>query len=76
MKYTPTKFMKKTSHYDKNEVDLVVSFIEQLKHTKGEFYGEPFKLLPCQQMLRGNPDLMFPVLFLMNCRACEKQKIF
>lgn len=51
MKYTPTKFMNKTSHYDKNEADLVVSFIEQLKHTKGEFYGEPFKLLPWQEKL-------------------------
>ena len=37
-KYTPTKFMAKGSYYDKNAADYAVSFIEQLRHTKGEFY--------------------------------------
>ena len=27
----------------------VTQFIECLKHTKGEFHGEPFKLLPWQE---------------------------
>ena len=29
----------------------VVQFIECLKHTKGEFHGEPFKLLPWQEKI-------------------------
>ena len=42
--YKPTRFMAETSHYDKNAADFVVAFIEQLKHTKGEFYNKPFEL--------------------------------
>ena len=29
----------------------VTQFIECLKHTKGEFHGEPFKLLPWQEKI-------------------------
>ena len=29
----------------------VTQFIECLKHTKGEFHGEPFKLLPWQEQI-------------------------
>ena len=29
----------------------VIQFIECLKHTKGEFHGEPFKLLPWQEKI-------------------------
>jgi len=29
----------------------VVQLIECLKHTKGEFHGEPFKLLPWQEKI-------------------------
>ena len=43
--YKPTRFMAETSHYDKNEADFVCTFIEQLKHTKGEFYLQPFELI-------------------------------
>lgn len=50
-KYVPTKFMAKDSHYDKEEADYVVSFIEQLKHTKGEFYNQPFELIDWQEQI-------------------------
>ena len=29
----------------------VIQFIECLKHTKGEFHGQPFKLLPWQEKI-------------------------
>lgn len=50
-KYTPSPFMAKTSHYDKNAADFVVTFIEQLKHTKGEFYRQPFLLIDWQEKI-------------------------
>ena len=34
-KYKPTRFMAKTSHYDKDAADFAVMFIESLSHTKG-----------------------------------------
>lgn len=50
-KYKPTRFMAETSHYDKKEADLVVGFFEQLKHTKGEFYKQPFELIDWQEQI-------------------------
>ena len=29
----------------------VIQFIECLRHTKGEFHGQPFKLLPWQEQI-------------------------
>ena len=49
--YKPTRFMAETSHYDKNAADLAVMFIEQLSHTKGEFYNTRFELLPWQEQI-------------------------
>ncbi len=49
--YKPTRFMADTSHYDKDAADFVVSFIEQLKHTKGEFYNQPFELIDWQEQI-------------------------
>ena len=43
--------MAETSHYDKNEADFVCTFIEQLKHTKGEFYQQPFELIDWQEQI-------------------------
>ena len=34
--------------FDENRAERVTRFIECLKHTKGEFHGKPFKLLPWQ----------------------------
>ena len=50
-KYKPTKFMAKTSKYDKGLADSVVFFIEQLTHTKGKWKGKPFELLPWQEQI-------------------------
>ena len=49
--YKPTRFMLPTSHYDKEKADRAVKFIEMLCHTKGEFSGKPFWLLPWQEQL-------------------------
>ena len=40
--YQPTRFMLPTSHYDKAKADRAVTFIENLKHTKGKWDGKPF----------------------------------
>ncbi len=48
-KYTPTRFMLPTSHYDKAKADRAVNFIRCLRHTKGDFYNQPFRLLPWQE---------------------------
>ena len=51
--YTPTKFMLDTSHYDEKKADRAVTFIENLRHTKGKWAGKRFWLLPWQeQMIR------------------------
>lgn len=46
--FIPTKFMLPTSHYDKKKADIVISFIENLSHTKGEWFNKPFILLDWQ----------------------------
>ena len=42
-KYKPTKFMAKTSHYDKDAADYAVMFIESLCHTKGTWAGKTLR---------------------------------
>ena len=37
--------------FDENKAERVVRFIECLKHTKGEFHGKPFHLLPWQEKI-------------------------
>ena len=49
--YTPTLFMAKTSHYDKEKADRAVAFIESLRHTTGEWSKMPFYLLPWQEQI-------------------------
>lgn len=51
MKYKPTEFMLHTSHYDKKLADRAVTFITNLKHTKGKWAGEKFELLPWQEQI-------------------------
>ena len=51
VKYKTTKYMLKSSHYDKECADRAVSFIECLKHTKGQWAGKPFKLFPWQEQI-------------------------
>ncbi len=40
--YKPTIYKSDASVYNKAAADKAVSFIECLKHTKGEWYGVPF----------------------------------
>ena len=37
--------------FDEKKAQRVLRFIECLKHTKGEFHGKPFKLLPWQERI-------------------------
>ena len=49
--YQPSRFMLPTSHYDKAKADRAVTFIENLRHTKGKWAGERFWLLPWQEQI-------------------------
>lgn len=51
MKYEPTRFKAADSHYDSGKADYAVKFIEQLKHTKGKWAGQKFKLLTWQEQI-------------------------
>ena len=37
--------------FDEKKARRVIRFIECLKHTKGEFHGKPFRLLPWQEKI-------------------------
>ena len=54
-KYKPTRFMAKTSHYDKDAADYAVMFIESLCHTKGTWAGKPFELIDWQEQIIRDP---------------------
>lgn len=43
--------MAETSHYDKDKADFAVSFIENLRHTKGIWAGEKFELIDWQEQI-------------------------
>ena len=49
--YKPSRFMLPGSRYDKKKADRAVRFIEMLPHTKGEWEGKPFWLLPWQEQI-------------------------
>lgn len=82
-KYTPTKFMAKDSKYDKESADFVVSFIEQLKHTKGEFYKQPFELIDWQEqiirdifgVLKPNGYRQFTTAYIEVPKKCGKSEL-
>ena len=50
-KYKPTTLMLPTSHYDVRRADFAVNFISMLRHTTGEWYGKPFRLMPWQEQI-------------------------
>ena len=52
--FKPTKFMLPTSYYDEAKADRAVRFIEMLPHTKGEYAGMQFWLLPWEEELIRN----------------------
>jgi phage terminase large subunit-like protein len=43
--------MLRTNHYDKRRADFAVNFIQMLRHTIGEWYGKPFRLMPWQEQI-------------------------
>lgn len=43
--------MLPTSHYDKSKADRAVTFIQNLKHTKGRWANVNFELLPWQEQI-------------------------
>ena len=50
-KYRPSRFMAKTSHYNKEAADYAVMFIESLCHTKGTWAGQKFELIDWQEQI-------------------------
>jgi phage terminase large subunit-like protein len=50
-KYKPTRLMLPTSEYDQKRADFAVDFISMLKHVNGEWYGQPFILMPWQEQI-------------------------
>ena len=51
LKYKPSQFMARDSHYDKDAADYAVGFIECLSHTKGIWAGKKFELMPWQEKI-------------------------
>jgi phage terminase large subunit-like protein len=49
--YKPTIFKADGSVYNKDSADTAVSFINCLKHTKGEWYGQSFELIDWQEQI-------------------------
>lgn len=49
--YKPTIFKSDGSVYNKNAADRAVAFINCLKHTKGEWFGQPFELIDWQEQI-------------------------
>lgn len=81
--YEPTKFMAKDSHYDENAADFVVAFIEQLRHTKGEFYNQPFELIDWQEriirdvfgVLKPDGYRQFNTVYIEVPKKCGKSEL-
>ena len=79
--FHPTRFMLPTSHYDKRKADRAVSFIQNLKHTKGVWAGKPFILFPWQEQIirdlygtiKGNGYRQFNTAFVEICKKAGKQ---
>ncbi|MCL1800575.1 MAG: terminase large subunit [Promicromonosporaceae bacterium] len=49
--YQPMTLMLPTSVYDARRADFAVGFIEMLKHTTGQWRGQPFRLMPWQEQI-------------------------
>jgi len=81
--YTPTRFMAEDSRYDKRRADHVVAFIEQLQHTKGEWAGKQFFLLPWQEtivrdlfgIIKPNGARQFNHCFNLTCKKSGKSEL-
>jgi len=53
-KFKPSQFILPTSTYDPQRADYAINFIENLRHTKGEWYNQPFHLLDWQKEIIRN----------------------
>ncbi len=81
--YKPTKFMAEDSHYDEDAADFVVAFIEQLRHTKGEFYNQPFELIDWQEkiirdvfgILKPDGYRQFNTVYIEVPKKCGKSEL-
>ena len=49
--YVPSQFMLPNSHYNEEKANRAVKFIENLCHTKGQWAGKRFWLLPWQEQI-------------------------
>lgn len=47
-------FERDDVYFDYDDVDLKIRFMEKMKHSKGKFAGQYFKLLPYQQWITAN----------------------
>ena len=50
-RYKPTIYAADGSIYNKGAADAAVNFIQCLRHTKGEWYGQPFELIDWQEQI-------------------------
>lgn len=81
--YKPTQFMLPSSHYDAKAADIVVMFIEQLSHTKGEFYKKKFELMAWQEKiirdlfgtLKENGYRQFTTAYIEIPKKCGKSEL-
>lgn len=51
VKFKPSQFMQKDSHYDIEAADYAMNFIQCLSHTKGIWAGKPFELIGWQEQI-------------------------
>ena len=69
--------------FDEKKARRVIRFIECLKHTKGEFHGKPFKLLPWQEKIirdlfgtiKANGYRQFNTAFVEICKKAGKSEL-
>lgn len=81
--YKPSKFMLPTSHYDKEKADRAVRFFENLPHTKAEWSGKRFWLLPWEEQIvrdvfgivREDGTRQFRTAFVEICKKVGKSEL-
>lgn len=78
--YKPSRFMLPTCHYDAAKADRAVTFIENLRHTKGKWAGKRFWLLPWQEQISSalwmkKGTVSFARLMSKSVRKTESQSL-
>lgn len=80
---TEHPYMLKTSHYDEGKASRAVAFIESLKHTKGQWAGQPFKLMDWQRSIiedlfgtvKANGYRQFTTAYIEIPKKCGKSEL-